>query len=210
MRRIFVHVEDSLFLLHLLSFLFHFTFSFPHLWFLHRFSFSRRIVICNLTIRLHERISREFFHSRIFSSAKTRTLFSGALRSRSVTLDTIPSTKNCFEQNLREHWENREREIWKPQKFFGSPAELQAELCKQNFNIKIDCADMESAQSTYLKQIDEKIELANTLIDKLEKDFPKIEGSVKTRRNIQKEIKFLEKVCIFLHKKVKHLRSRTN
>lgn len=69
---------------------------------------------------------------------------------------------------------------------------------------------MESAQSTYLKQIDEKIELANTLIDKLEKDFPKIEGSVKTRRNIQKEIKFLEKVCTFLHKKVKHLRSRTN
>lgn len=53
---------------------------------------------------------------------------------------------------------------------------------------------MESAQLSYLQQISDKIELANTLIDKLEKDFSRIEGSVKTRRNIQKEIKFLEKV----------------
>lgn len=47
---------------------------------------------------------------------------------------------------------------------------------------------------SYIDQIGDKIALASSLISKLEKDFPNIEGSLKTRRNIQKEIKFLEKV----------------
>lgn len=47
---------------------------------------------------------------------------------------------------------------------------------------------------SYIEQISDKIVLANSLIEKLENDFPNVEGSLKTRRNISKEIKFLEKV----------------
>lgn len=45
------------------------------------------------------------------------------------------------------------------------------------------------------EQIDEKIELGRSLIDKLERDFQEVDGAVKTKRNIDKEIKFLQKVC---------------
>lgn len=49
--------------------------------------------------------------------------------------------------------------------------------------------------NSIFEQIDEKIELGRSLIDKLERDFCEVDGVVKTKRNIEKEIKFLEKVC---------------
>lgn len=47
---------------------------------------------------------------------------------------------------------------------------------------------------SYLELIDEKIELGRSLVEKLERDFIEIDGAVKTKRNIDKEIKFLIKV----------------
>lgn len=42
--------------------------------------------------------------------------------------------------------------------------------------------------------IDEKIELGRSLVEKLEQDFIEVDGAMKTKRNIDKEIKFLQKV----------------
>lgn len=42
--------------------------------------------------------------------------------------------------------------------------------------------------------IDEKIELGRSLVLKLEQDFSDVDGAMKTKRNIDKEIKFLQKV----------------
>jgi hypothetical protein len=56
---------------------------------------------------------------------------------------------------------------------------------------------MENCENSYIQVIDEKIELGRSLIDKLEHDFIKIEGALKTKRNIEKEIKFLQKVSPF-------------
>lgn len=54
----------------------------------------------------------------------------------------------------------------------------------------------ETSEITYIDQIDEKIELAKSLVKKLDCDFSNVEGSVKTKKNIAKEIKFLEKVSV--------------
>lgn len=51
-----------------------------------------------------------------------------------------------------------------------------------------------SSYSSYIALIDEKIELGRSLVEKLERDFIEVEGALKTKRNIDKEIKFLEKV----------------
>lgn len=47
---------------------------------------------------------------------------------------------------------------------------------------------------TILQLIEEKIDLGQSLVDKIEQDFIEIDGAVKTKRNIEKEIKFLQKV----------------
>lgn len=52
----------------------------------------------------------------------------------------------------------------------------------------------DSSELTYIDQIDEKIDLAYSLVKKLDCDYPNVEGSTKTKKNILKEIKFLEKV----------------
>lgn len=44
------------------------------------------------------------------------------------------------------------------------------------------------------ENIYEKIEIAKELIDKLDKNYLKVDGGVKTKRYIEKEIKFLQKV----------------
>jgi len=49
-------------------------------------------------------------------------------------------------------------------------------------------------ESSCLDLIDEKIELGRSLIDKLERDFIAIDGAMKTKRNIDKEINFLQKL----------------
>lgn len=54
---------------------------------------------------------------------------------------------------------------------------------------------MENCEKSYIELIDEKIELGRSLVEKLQRDFIEIEGALKTKRNIDKEIKFLEKVC---------------
>lgn len=46
--------------------------------------------------------------------------------------------------------------------------------------------------------IDEKINLATELIDKLDKDFAEVEGCTKTKRSVEKELKFLKKVSFLL------------
>lgn len=43
--------------------------------------------------------------------------------------------------------------------------------------------------------IDEKVNLAVELIDKLENNYSKVEGAIKTKRSIEKEMKFLQRVC---------------
>lgn len=49
--------------------------------------------------------------------------------------------------------------------------------------------------NSHIEVIDEKIELGRSLIEKLEHDFIGIvDGALKTKRNIDKEIKFLQKV----------------
>lgn len=53
---------------------------------------------------------------------------------------------------------------------------------------------MENCENPILELIDEKIELGRSLVDKLEQDFIVVDGALKTKRNIDKEIKFLEKV----------------
>ncbi|CRK90104.1 CLUMA_CG003822, isoform A [Clunio marinus] len=45
-----------------------------------------------------------------------------------------------------------------------------------------------------IELIDEKITLAKSLVDKLENDFIEIDGGLKTKRNIDKEMKFLQKL----------------
>ncbi|XP_070508138.1 UPF0415 protein C7orf25 homolog [Chironomus tepperi] len=42
--------------------------------------------------------------------------------------------------------------------------------------------------------IDEKVNLAMELIDKLESNYSKVDGAIKTKRSIEKEIKFLQKL----------------
>jgi hypothetical protein len=44
--------------------------------------------------------------------------------------------------------------------------------------------------------IEEKIDLGKSLIEKLGKDFQYVDGALKTKRNIEKEITFLQKVNI--------------
>lgn len=53
---------------------------------------------------------------------------------------------------------------------------------------------MENCENSYLELIDEKIAVGRTLVDKLEQDFIGVDGALKTKRNIDKEIKFLQKV----------------
>lgn len=53
---------------------------------------------------------------------------------------------------------------------------------------------MENCENSILELIDEKIELGRSLVGKLERDFIVVDGASKTKRNIDKEIKFLEKV----------------
>lgn len=53
---------------------------------------------------------------------------------------------------------------------------------------------MENCEKTYVEFIDEKIELGRQLVAKLERDFIEVDGALKTKRNIDKEIKFLQKV----------------
>lgn len=53
---------------------------------------------------------------------------------------------------------------------------------------------MENCENSSISIIDEKIELGKSLIEKLDRDFIDVEGAVKTKRNILKEIKFLQKV----------------
>lgn len=45
--------------------------------------------------------------------------------------------------------------------------------------------------------IDEKVSLALELIDKLESNYSKVEGAIKTKRFIEKELKFLQRVCYY-------------
>lgn len=45
-----------------------------------------------------------------------------------------------------------------------------------------------------MELIDEKIVLGRSLADKIERDFIKIDGALKTKRSIDKEIQFLQKV----------------
>lgn len=54
---------------------------------------------------------------------------------------------------------------------------------------------MENCEKSYLELIEEKVQLGRSLTEKLERDFIEVEGGLKTKRNIDKEIKFLEKVC---------------
>lgn len=53
---------------------------------------------------------------------------------------------------------------------------------------------MSDCEKSYLDLIEEKIESGRNLVVKLEKDFLEVEGASKTKRNIEKEIKFLQKV----------------
>ena len=43
--------------------------------------------------------------------------------------------------------------------------------------------------------IEEKVNLAIELIEKLETNYSKVDGAIKTKRSIEKEMKFLQKVC---------------
>lgn len=56
---------------------------------------------------------------------------------------------------------------------------------------------MEICEKTYVELIDEKIEIGRKLVVKLEDDFIGVDGALKTKRNIDKEIKFLQKVFFF-------------
>lgn len=51
-----------------------------------------------------------------------------------------------------------------------------------------------SHNSSYIEIVEEKINLGRSLVEKLNCDFIQVEGAQKTKRNIEKEIKFLEKV----------------
>lgn len=53
----------------------------------------------------------------------------------------------------------------------------------------------ENCEKTYVELIDEKIDFGRKLAVKLERDFIAVDGALKTKRNIEKEIKFLQKVC---------------
>lgn len=55
-------------------------------------------------------------------------------------------------------------------------------------------ADKDKEMDSCETYIDEKIELGQSLVTKLEADFAGIDGALKTKRNIEKEIKFLVKV----------------
>lgn len=52
----------------------------------------------------------------------------------------------------------------------------------------------EFCEKSYIEFIDEKISYGKSLVEKLELDFITIDGALKTKRNIEKEIKFLQKV----------------
>ena len=57
---------------------------------------------------------------------------------------------------------------------------------------------MENCENSCEEIIDEKIELGKSLVEKLQRDFIEIDGALKTKRNVDKEIKFLQKVsCRF-------------
>jgi hypothetical protein len=53
---------------------------------------------------------------------------------------------------------------------------------------------MEFCEKSYIEFIDEKIAYGKSLVEKLERDFITIDGALKTKRNIDKDIKFLQKV----------------
>lgn len=61
-----------------------------------------------------------------------------------------------------------------------------AELCQME--------RCEKLENSCLELIDEKIELGRSLADKIERDFIKVDGALKTKRSIDKEIQFLQKV----------------
>lgn len=94
----------------------------------------------------------------------------------------------CQREKLRKILTRFERKREQENKLFSLRTAL-------NQNIKINAQP--EKMETYIKSVEDKIELANTLIEKLENDFPSVDGSLKTRRNIVKEIKFLEKVNIY-------------
>lgn len=56
---------------------------------------------------------------------------------------------------------------------------------------------MENTETETLALIDEKIKLGRSLVGKLEQGFSDVDGALKTKRIIDKEIKFLQKVRIF-------------
>lgn len=64
-------------------------------------------------------------------------------------------------------------------------------ICEKSktFDVKMD--NTENIESL----IEEKVNLAIELIDKLETDYSKVDGAIKTKRSIEKEMKFLQKVC---------------
>lgn len=51
-----------------------------------------------------------------------------------------------------------------------------------------------NCENSLIELIDEKIQLGRSLVEKLERDFIEVDGVLKTKRNIDKEIKFLQKV----------------
>lgn len=54
-----------------------------------------------------------------------------------------------------------------------------------------------NCENPLLELVEEKILLGRSLVEKLECDFIEIDGALKTKRNIEKEIKFLQKVSEF-------------
>lgn len=65
---------------------------------------------------------------------------------------------------------------------------------KQNKHRKFIFLEIMETSSYINFIIDEKIALAEELIEKLEENFIEIDGAKKTKRNIEKEKKFLNKV----------------
>lgn len=51
-----------------------------------------------------------------------------------------------------------------------------------------------NCENSLIELINEKIQLGRSLVEKLERDFIEVDGASKIKRNIDKEIKFLQKV----------------
>lgn len=60
----------------------------------------------------------------------------------------------------------------------------------------------ENSETSLVALIDEKIELGRSLANKIERDFIKVDGGLKTKRSIDKEIQFLQKVSRPQNKKI--------